>query len=100
MYDIWHSRISVILNVDKRKICCLFDPFHIIYRRTIIYSREHHDDCLYTMRILAITVIENMIYQSIDEEYSKIGALHCLTGLTVVSSNARTAMPWLYESIY
>jgi hypothetical protein len=100
IYEIWHSRVAVILNIDKRKICCLFDPFQIIHRRSIIYSRENHDDCVHVMRILAITVMENMIYQSIDEEYSKIGALHCLTALTVVSSHARIAMPWLYESIF
>ena len=51
------------------------------------------------MRIAAVTIIENLIYASDDEEYSKIGALHCLTALTVVSSGARTTLPWLWESI-
>ncbi len=99
IYEIWNSRIRVIRNVDKRKICYLFDPFQIMYRRPIIYSQEHHDLCLNRMRILSISLMENMIYQSIDEEYSKIGAMHCLTALTVVSSNARLALPWLYDSI-
>jgi hypothetical protein len=51
------------------------------------------------MRVACITVIENLCLLSIDNEYSKIGMLHCLTAFTVVSSSARTAMPWLYESI-
>ena len=99
IYEIWNSRRFVICNIDKRKICCLFDPFQIMYRLPIVYSLEHHDLCLDRMRILSISLMENMIYQSIDEEYSKIGALYCLTALTVVSSSARIAMPWLYESI-
>jgi hypothetical protein len=43
--------------------------------------------------------MENLIYSGIDEEYRKIGALHVLSALTLVSSPARIAMPWLYESI-
>ena len=40
-----------------------------------------------------------MIYAAIDEEYAKIGALHCLTALTIVSQPARNALPWLWESV-
>ena len=43
--------------------------------------------------------MENLIYSSVDIEYRKIGALHSLTALTVVSHGARRALPWLYESL-
>jgi hypothetical protein len=40
-----------------------------------------------------------MVFTGIDTEYRKIGALHILSALTVVSSNARNAIPWLYDTI-
>ena len=43
--------------------------------------------------------MENMVYSGVDEDHRKIGALHVLSALTVVSSGARETMPWLYESV-
>ena len=51
------------------------------------------------MRVACITIIENFLFTSIDDEYSKIGALNCLTAFTVVCPAARATMPWLYDSI-
>ena len=97
--DIWNGRNNPISNDVKRKICVLFDPFTVNFSRPIVYNRNSHDDSMNTMRVLCITLMENMIMHSIDEEFSKIGALNCLTALTVVSHHARVTMPWLYESI-
>ena len=99
MNDIWNSRTNVISNTIKRKICLLYEPFQLLYSRPITYNQTNHDESLFSMRILCVTLMENMIMQGVDEEYSKIGALHCLTSLTVVSHAARVTMPWLYESI-
>jgi hypothetical protein len=41
-----------------------------------------------------------MVYCGIDDEYRKIGTLHALTALTIVSNGARNSLPWLYESLY
>ena len=41
-----------------------------------------------------------MIFSGFDEEYRKLGILHVLTALTVVSANARSELLWLYESLY
>jgi hypothetical protein len=100
LFTIWNnSRNAIIPSPVKRKICKLFNPFQAMFRGTIVYDRSHHDRSIFIMRIAAVTIIENLIYASDDEEYSKIGALHCLTALTVVSSGARTTLPWLWESI-
>jgi hypothetical protein len=40
-----------------------------------------------------------MVYSGIDDDHRKIGAFHALSGLTIVSLDARLAMPWLYESV-
>ena len=46
-----------------------------------------------------VKVFENLIFTGIDDEHRKIGAFHALTALTIVSSGAREALPWLYESV-
>lgn len=97
--DIWNGRHNPINNDIKRKICVLFDPFQVNFTRPIVYNQNSHETSMNTMRVLCITLMENMIMHSIDDEYSKIGALNCLTALTVVSHHARVTMPWLYESI-
>ena len=100
LFSIWNnSRTSIIPTTIKRKICILFDPFQGLFRGTIVYNRNDHDRSIFTMRVAVVTIIENMIYASIDEEYSKIGSLHCLTALTVVSPGARATLPWLWESL-
>lgn len=97
--DIWNSRSQVIPNANKRKICMLYEPFQLMFSRPLTYNQSQHDESLYNMRILCITLMENMVMQAIDDEYAKVGALYCLTSLTVVSHAARVTMPWLYESI-
>tara|TARA_B100001287_G_C22685484_1_gene533219 strand:- start:1467 stop:2648 length:1182 start_codon:yes stop_codon:yes gene_type:complete len=97
--DIWNSRSQVIPTINKRKICSLYEPFQLMFSRPLTYNQSQHDESLYNMRVLCITLMENMVMQAIDDEYAKVGALYCLTSLTVVSHAARVTMPWLYESI-
>ena len=100
MFSIWNNtRYNIIPTNIKRKICVLFDPFQSLFRGTIIYNRNEHDKSMFTMRAAVVTIMENIIYAASDQEYAKIGALHCLTALTVVSQPARVALPWLWESI-
>ena len=51
------------------------------------------------MKDVCITVIENIIFCGINDEYKTLGAFHVLSGFTLVSPEARHALPWLYESI-
>ena len=84
------------LSLETRsRICILGDPF------INALNRHSSSDELSFERIqeVALRVCENMVYTGIDIEYRKIGALHVLSALTVVSINARLAIPWLYESV-
>lgn len=40
-----------------------------------------------------------MVYSGINVDMRRLGTFHALTALTIVSRDARIAMPWLYESI-
>ena len=80
----------------KYKICILEDPFHEVARERAYL----HDASVMIIKEICLKIFENMVYCGIDDEYRKIGTLHALSALTIVSENARNSMPWLYESIY
>jgi hypothetical protein len=74
----------------------LEDPFYEINRERVYL----HDALIDVIKEICLRVMENMIYNGVDDEYRKIGALHVLTALTSVSLGARTSMPWLFEALY
>jgi len=95
LYDIWVYRGSLSREM-KHKICCVQDPFmEVNAGRFILYEMD-----VAMIREICLKIFENMVYCGIDEEYRKIGSLHALSALTIVSIPARNAMPWLYESLY
>jgi hypothetical protein len=94
LYDIWNYRGQLSREL-KLSICPFFEPFSNIFVRQI-----YHTDITYEeIQFACLTVIENLIYTGIDEDHRKLGALHVLSALTLVSSGARTALTWLYESV-
>jgi hypothetical protein len=95
LYEIWTFRGN-LTRETKRFICILDDPF-IEINRLQIYM---HTSSIEVARESCLKVIESMVYCGVDDEYKKIGALHALSALTVVSLGARLALPWLYESLY
>jgi hypothetical protein len=92
--DIWNFRGQLSREL-KSNICPFFNPFTNIFIREIYHVDITHEE----IQFASLTLIENLIYTGIDEEHKKLGALHVLSALTVVSSGARDAMPWLYESL-
>ena len=94
LLDIWGYRGQLSTEV-RRSICPLFDPFSNIFANPMHQGDVSHDQ----IKFLCLTIMENMIYTGVDIEYRKLGALHVLSALTLVSQPARNAMPWLYESL-
>jgi hypothetical protein len=94
LFDIWNHR-GQLSHETKRRICRLHDPFVNTSYNSLHLDTTNRDDC----KAICLYVIENMIYTGIDTEYQKIGALHVLSVLTLVSHDARRSMPWLYESV-
>lgn len=93
IWDVWNYR-GQLNGYMKRQICPFYDPFEGIFPRrmqTHLSLEQIKKGCL--------LVFENLVYSSSDIELRKIGALHCLSSLTLVSNSARIALPYLYESI-
>lgn len=94
IYDIWNYRAQLSFDT-KRKICPLFDPFgNTLFSLSQLLIMT--DDQL---RMLCLSVMEQMVLTGIDKDHKMIGTFHILTALTVVSSNARSNLPWLFESL-
>lgn len=94
LYDIWNYRAQLSHEI-KRKICILNDPFLGIFNQRLYYNEVSFTQ----IQEACLKVFENMVYTGIDTEHRKIGTMHALSALTIVSTNARAAMPWLYESL-
>jgi hypothetical protein len=93
LIDIWNYRSNMSREI-RSQICPFFNPF---YYRVFNFPRNilridinHHR---------ALTIIENIVFSGGDVEYRKLGIIHVLTALTIVSPEARNALPWLYESV-
>lgn len=95
LYDIWNYRGHLSREM-KQKICVIEDPFYNINGdRLYLYEAPYE-----IIQEMCLRIYEKMVYCGIDEEHRKIGTLHALSALTVISLPARNSIPWLYESIY
>lgn len=92
LYDIWHFRAQ-LTRETQRQICSLGDPFQRLGRLTEIPAS------LDQIKSRCLFVMEYMVHTGVDIEYRRLGTLHVLSALTLVSLNARNAMRWLYESV-
>jgi len=90
--DIWNYRSRLSFHI-KIKICPLWDPFISVNGN---YADMDYDQA----RNVCLTAMEDLVYMGVDTDARMLGSFQVLTSLTLVSGRARTAMPWLYESIF
>jgi len=95
LFDIWTYR-GQLTRETKLLINIIEDPFNEINRERVYL----HEANIEVIKEICLRVMENMVYNGVDDEYRKIGALHVLTALTGVSIGARTSMPWLFEALH
>lgn len=93
--ELWTFRAQ-IPNHIKNRICPFGDPFiesSDIFRKP--YDQITEDEIIRG----CLDVIENIIMSSTDVEYRKIGCLHVLTALTVVSPESRLQYGYLFDLV-
>jgi len=93
LIDIWEYRAN-LSNENKRKIC---PPHGTPFRGININSLAQKNTETLQKNILYI--MENLISKGIDKDSRSLGAFYILAALTLVSSNAAAALPWLYQSV-
>jgi len=107
-YLYMYKRIRVLWNYragleddTKRAICPFFDPFTFrLGRYTGVLTTERERtlteiDC----RKMCVILMENLIYTGRDDIMKNLMTAHILSALTLVSADAKNALPWLYDSI-
>lgn len=97
LYDIWFYRINFTREV-RFNICPFLTPF---YNAIDIRNINNNGNAVTFDEIkqLCLIVIENLVYTGHDQESRKLGAMHALSALTMVSVGARVSLTWLYESL-
>ena len=92
LYDIWNYRANLQQDV-KNNISNFRDPFLNLNISAIAnMSRER-------LNHIVLTIIERFVYSGINEESRVLGSYYVLCALTLVSSSAAEALPWLYNSV-
>jgi hypothetical protein len=94
LYDIWYYR-SQLTRETRKKICPLPAPFD-----TSVERNGARPLILEDVQTICVEVFENLVFMGSDDDHRKLGAFHALTALTIVSPEARTSLPWLYESVF
>jgi uncharacterized protein (UPF0179 family) len=94
LYEIWENR--GLTHQLKSRISPFKWPFDHIYERGFQNIETISMDIIQKD---LITALELMIFTGTDNDSRNIGAMHVLSALTLVSREARSAVPWLYESV-
>jgi hypothetical protein len=93
LVDIWTYRAPITIET-KRSIYPQGNPF-IRLNYVLLQNMENLDD----VRKVILQIMENLIYFGVDKDSKCLGAYYILGALTLVNSNAATAMPWLFQAL-
>ena len=100
LVDIWNYR-ALLTMAKKQEIC----PPHgtpflgTPYFTNVASNATLNNLSLETIVKYNIQIIENLVKSAIDVDNKMLGTFYVLSSLTLVSQQARDAMPWLYESV-
>jgi hypothetical protein len=91
--DIFEYRAN-LTDMVKRQICPPNgNPFHGINIASLVQKNKE------TLQRNILYIMENLISKGVNSDSKALGAFYVLAALTLVSHNAATALPWLYQSV-
>lgn len=97
LHDIWYYRANLSQDMKERICPPNGNPFML--------NNAHINLNVLTMltdpeiRTICVSVIERMVRRGVTREDQCLGAFYVLATLTIVSQDARNALPWLYEAV-
>ena len=100
LVDIWNYR-ALLTMAKKQEIC---PPHGTPFLGTPYFTNVANNASLINLSIETLVkynvqIIENLVKSAIDIDNKMLGTFYVLSSLTLVSQQARDAMPWLYESV-
>ena len=94
LIDIWSYRAQLTSEM-KKKICPpVGDPFRNI-NFSYLHSEENNDN----VKKIVLTILEKLVNTGVDKDSKTLGAYYVLGALTLVSENAASSLPWLFQSV-
>lgn len=97
VYDIWYYRANLSQDMKERICPPSGNPF--------VLNNTHVNLNVLTLltdpeiRTICVSIIERMVRRGVSREDQCLGAFYVLATLTIVSQDARNALPWLYEAV-
>lgn len=93
VYDIWNYRAQLSVETMRDIVPNHGNPF---MGMSLHLAQSQGDDFL---KNTALRIIELLVKSGHTTENRSLGAYYVLAALTLVSQNARNALPWLYQSV-
>jgi len=93
VYDIWHYRAQLSIDMMRDIVPSHGNPFSGM---NLHLAQNQSVEQLQTQ---AIKIIELLVKSGHTQENRSLGAYYVLAALTLVSEDARTALPWLFQSV-
>lgn len=97
VYDIWYYRANLSQEMKERICPPNGNPF--------VINNAHVNLSVITLltdlevRTICVSIINQMVRRGVTREDQCLGAFYVLATLTIVSQDARNALPWLYEAV-
>ena len=97
VHDIWYYRANLSQEMKERICHPSGNPF--------VLNNAHVNLNVLTLltdpeiRTICVSIIERMVRRGVSREDQCLGAFYVLATLTIVSQDARNALPWLYEAV-
>jgi hypothetical protein len=98
LIDIWSYRAQLTIEVKKTICPPLGNPFYNVTHvnnYTYLQTTTHIDD----VREYILVVLEKFVRSGIDKDNKCLGAYYVLSSLTLVSDDAATSLPWLFQAV-
>ncbi len=93
IYDIWNYRAQLSVQTMIEIVPPHGNPFMGL---SLQLTRSHDKEFL---RTSALRIIDYLVRSGHSNENRSLGAYYVLAALTLVSEDARTALPWLFQSV-
>lgn len=97
IHDIWYYRANLSQEMKERICPTNGNPFMLnnIHVNMNVISLLTDPE----IRTICVSIIERMVRRGVSREDQCLGAFYVLATLTIVSQDARNALPWLYEAV-
>jgi len=95
LIDIWAYRA----NLAEDTKCDICPPVGNPFGRLTNFSQLQHSDNLDDIRKYVLEVLEKFVNTGSNRDSKSLGAYYVLGALTLVSEEAATALPWLYQAV-